>query len=247
MTMKCEDYRQAIMTDRTLMRAGSAAHLIRCPSCRGFGEEVRSLDDRIRAALAISVPPLALPDLPLIDGAVPRTVAMRRTRSESATVVGWLGIAAAFAAAAVLGTRLLTQDVNVPALSSQLIAHMEHEQASRRITSVGVPQRELATVAGASIRSMDTGDNLVTYARTCIINDRPVPHLVVQGESGPVTLILMPEEPIDDAVSLAGENVHGVIIPVGKGSIAVIGDRPAQLREIDRIGERLRDSVTWRI
>ena len=133
------------------------------------------------------------------------------------------------------------------ALSSQLIAHMEDEQASRQVTSIGVSEQELATVAGASIVSMDTGDNLVTYVRTCIINNRPVPHLVIQGESGPVTLVLMAEEAIDDTVSLTGESVHGVIIPVGKGSVAVIGDRPSQLREIDQIGQRLRQSVTWRI
>lgn len=197
--------------------------------------------------MAIDVPPLVLPDLPLHDGTAPRSVAMPRARAASTTVSAWFGMAAALAVVAVLATRLLTPDVSMPALSSQLIAHMEHEQASRQVTSIGVSEQELATVAGASIVSMDTGDNLVTYVRTCIINNRPVPHLVIQGESGPVTLVLMAEEAIDDTVSLTGEAVHGVIIPVGKGSVAVIGDRPAQLREIDQIGQRLRHSVTWRI
>jgi hypothetical protein len=45
---------------------------------------------------------------------------------------------------------------------------------------------------------------------------------------------------------LSGENVHGVIVPVGNGSVAIIGEREEQLREIDEIGERIVESVSWK-
>ena len=94
---------------------------------------------------------------------------------------------------------------------------------------------------------MDRGVGLITYAMSCVINGRTVPHLVVQGDEGPITLILLSEEPVDHPISLSGENVRGVIVPVGSGSIAIIGQREGQLAEVDRIGDRLARSVEWTI
>jgi hypothetical protein len=69
-----------------------------------------------------------------------------------------------------------------------------------------------------------------------------VPHLVIQGEHGPVTILLMPDEYIAEAVSIDGENIKGVILPIGKGSIAIIGDSEERL---DKIQEKVVDSVAW--
>jgi len=115
------------------------------------------------------------------------------------------------------------------------------------VTSVAVPQRELYEVIHPKVSAMDPGIGLVSYAQSCVINGNTVPHLVIQGESGPVTLILMPEEEIDAAIPLSGEHVHGVIVPVGSGSVAIIGERSEQLEEIDEIGQRIVKSVEWQI
>ncbi len=85
---------------------------------------------------------------------------------------------------------------------------------------------------------------LVTYAQSCIINGKTIPHLVIQGEKGPITLLLMPEEMIDGAMTLDGKGVNGVIIPMGNGSIAIIGERDEPLDEIE---QRIIDSVEWSI
>jgi hypothetical protein len=70
---------------------------------------------------------------------------------------------------------------------------------------------------------------------------------VIQGRSGPVTLILLADETIDAPIPLSGDNVHGVLLPVGSGSIAVIGQREDQLDEIGQIGRKLAESVEWTI
>ena len=59
-----------------------------------------------------------------------------------------------------------------------------------------------------------------------------------------MTLLLMPDEAIDGAVSLEEEGVNGVILPVGDGSIAIIGESEERLDEIE---EQVVDSVTWTI
>jgi hypothetical protein len=35
-------------------------------------------------------------------------------------------------------------------------------------------------------------------------------------------------------------------VPVGSGSVAIIGEHAEQLNEIDAIGQRMVESVTWR-
>ena len=65
---------------------------------------------------------------------------------------------------------------------------------------------------------------------------------VIQGEQGPVTILLLPDEAIVDAVPIEGESINGVILPVGGGSIAIIGEAGERLEEIQ---ERVTKSVTW--
>jgi hypothetical protein len=89
---------------------------------------------------------------------------------------------------------------------------------------------------------MDHSAGLITYAQSCEIGGREVPHLVIQGERGPVTILLMPEEMVDSPQSLMGDNVNGVILPVGDGSIAIIGESDERL---ERIEAQVLKSVSW--
>ena len=52
----------------------------------------------------------------------------------------------------------------------------------------------------------------------------------------------MPDEKIAEATTLDGENVKGIIIPVGDGSIAIVGDRNEPLEAIKK---NVVNSVTW--
>jgi hypothetical protein len=124
---------------------------------------------------------------------------------------------------------------------------MDHEESSRQVTSVPVSDRTLDAVVDPEVSAMDPDIGLITYAMSCVINGHTVPHLVVQGKQGPITLILLPDEEVGEAIPLSGDNVHGVLLPVGSGSIAVIGEREEQLGEIDEVGRRLSETMEWNI
>jgi hypothetical protein len=97
-------------------------------------------------------------------------------------------------------------------------------------------------VVPASLASFERGTSLITYAQSCVINGNEVPHLVIQGQYGPVTILLMPEERVSESTPLDGETVKGVILPVGNGSIAIIGDREEPLEPIQK---NVVNSVAW--
>ena len=101
----------------------------------------------------------------------------------------------------------------------------------------------LNTVVSSDVADLG-GVGLITYAWSCIIHGKTVPHLILQGKQGPITLLLMPDEEVERATTLQGVGIKGVILPVGRGSIAIIGERDEVLENYER---QIIDSVKWSI
>ena len=234
--MNCEDYRQAIAAEPSY--DGGEGHVSACADCRAFRDEMRTLDGRISRALAITVPELRVPDLPHIDttGVVP----LAARRRFGAPV--WLAVAATLVLAAFVGIRLIGGNVTYPTLADEIIAHLDHEPYALRVTDEPVDDRRLAKVVPANVAAMNHDAGLITYAQTCVINGRNIPHLVIQGEQGPVTILLLPDEAVGSPVPIEGESINGVILPVGGGSVAIIGGRD---EKFEAIKQNVVNSVTW--
>lgn len=243
--MNCENYRDAIATDPSESFAGGAEHAAGCQSCSAYKAEIRALDDRIRNALTIDVPELKIPQLAPI-GKDDNVVSLPIKRGPRFTTPAWIGIAAGFALVAIIGVQFMGNRTSVDdqSLAEQVLAHVDHEPWSLEVTDVAVSDERFNRVVNPSIGTMDRDVGLVSYAQTCIINGRAIPHLVIQGEKGPVTLLLMPDEMVSGAVPLSGQSVDGVILPHGEGSIAIIGVREERIEEL---GLRVVDSVEWSI
>jgi hypothetical protein len=237
--MNCEDFKQAIAADPTASFEG-AEHAAGCTDCAVFQADMQALDARIGKALAIDVPELTMPELPPVeDDNVANLPFTRRGRAPA-----WLAIAASFALAAVIVTQYLGDPVVYESLADEIVAHLDHEPYALKVTDEAVSERRFSRVVNESVGTMDRNVGLITYAQSCVINGKTVPHLVMQGEAGPITLLLMPDEMVDMAQQIDGEGINGVILPVGNGSIAIIGEREENLTEVE---QRVIESVEWRI
>jgi len=234
--MNCEDYRQQIAADPTF--DGGAGHLSDCAECRVFRTEMQSLNVKIAKAMQVQVPELSLPELPDIDTANVESITARKPLARPA----WFALAASVVLATVIGARMFGIGVTYDSLADEVLAHLDHEPAALRVTRTPVADARLAKVVPTNVAQLDHSAGLISYAQSCKINGKTVPHLVIQGEQGPVTILLMPEEALAEAVSLDGENIHGVILPVGNGSIAIIGARDEKL---ERIEKSVVSSVMW--
>lgn len=233
--MNCDEYRQAIAADPSF--EGGSDHLDECADCQAYRREMLELDDKIRHALAIDVPLLELPDLPRIDAS--NVAVMPRGRLSPPV---WTAMAAAVVLAVFVGVRMTGIGDHYDSLGEQLLAHLDHEPYALRVSDVPVSDARLASVVPASVAQLDHSAGLITYVQSCRINGRDVPHLVIQGEHGPVTVLLMPHEMVDGPQSITGQSVNGVILPVGDGSIAIFGERGESLQQIER---KILESVTW--
>lgn len=233
----CEEYREAIAAEPSF--DGGAAHLSDCASCQSFRQEMLALDAQIARALTLSVPELDLPELSDVDTSNVTALPQRRFGAPA-----WLAAAATVTLAAFIGVQMFGGSLSNDALAEQILAHIDHEPFSFRETTNAVSDERLARVIPTTVATMDHSAGLITYAQSCTINGNRVPHLVIQGERGPITILLMPDEKVSTARSFFGESVNGVILPVGDGSIAIIGEEGESL---ERIEERVKNSVTWDI
>ena len=259
--MNCDKYREGVAAEPSSTDGDS--HELQCASCREYRKDMQAFDRNIAEALALPVPDLVLPDLPDIESLEnvqsdsditnsdkpgydepsndkSKVVTLHKPRRIMAPT--WLAIAAAVSFAAIIGVRVYDNSVSYDSLADEILAHLDHEPHAMRVTDEAVPDRRLTRVVPADVAVMDHDAGLITYAEVCIINGNKVPHLVVQGERGPVTILLMPDETIKEPVEIQGDNIGGVLLPVGDGSIAIIGDMEENL---ERIQNEVKVSVTW--
>ena len=201
-------------------------------------KKLQALDLKIAKALQIDVPELRMPELPDIDETNVTSLPIRKRSMKPV----WFAIAATVVLATSITLRTSSLFQSYDSLAEEVLAHLDHEPGALRVIDVAVTDGHLARAVPASLAVFDRHTALITYARSCVINGHDVPHLVIQGQHGPVTILLMPEEKIAEAMPLDGENVKGVILPVGNGSIAIIGDRDEALEPIQK---NVMNSVTW--
>jgi hypothetical protein len=234
--MNCTDYKNALTAEPGFH--DESGHAESCADCQAYRVEILALDEKLVAAMEFSVPELHMPDLPDIE--TENVVSLSSRRATPRPV--WYAMAATVLLAAFVGIRMLGLGVTYGTLEEQVLAHVDHDPSALLPSGTPVSVRQLSRAVPENVATMNHDTGLITYAESCSINGRTVPHLVIQGARGPITILLMPEEPLAEATTLDGVNIKGIILPVGNGSIAIIGDREEQL---DQVKENVLDSVMW--
>ena len=185
-----------------------AAHLQTCAACRQFHAETLALDGRLRAAL----------ELPLTG-----------FRKRSQPAARRFALAASVVLAMILGGGFWLLSPK-PALASDVLEHVSHEPGSWGAQQV-LSAAALAGVLQKAGVQFDTSMPVV-YAQPCVFRGRVSPHLVVQTENGPMTVMLLAHQKVDARQEFSEDGYHGVLLPAGEGSIAVLtqnGQVPAKI------------------
>ena len=228
--MDCLEFRRLAGADPQHPDAAVLEHAAGCPRCAGYLRQTLELDRHILAALSVPVP--------LVAG---------RAKSAAASVSGldrrrWYALAASIVAGVLVGSLLW---VGGPrnSLAQDVLAHMDHEPEAFVVTTTPADDAVLGRVLERGGIRLRPEVGTVSYANSCPFRGRTVPHLVVQTDGGPVTVMVLRNEPLDAPVRFAEDRFTGTIVPAGPGSIAVIGGSDA---ELEQITERVLAAVDWR-
>ena len=152
----------------------------------------------------------------------------------------WASLIGSVLAGAVVGAWLWSGGRG-NSLADDVLSHIEDEMAA--VAAGGpAPAASVSRVLEQGGIRLRPGSGQVLYANTCRFRGRSVPHLVLQSEDGPVTVLVLRDEPVDAAESFTARGFSGRIEPAGPGSIAVVGAAGADL---ERIAAQVRAAVEW--
>jgi hypothetical protein len=198
----CKHARLQIGGEPQALSGDVAQHIATCTACSKFRDETLAMEGRLRSAL----------ELPLHHFRdSPRKVAPRRFALAASIVLALLVGG---------GVWLLRPQ---PALAAEIVEHVRHEPGSWGTREPVPPGTLAAVLAKAGVRY-----NLrlpVTYASPCLFRGHIVPHLVVQTDRGPVTVMVLSHEHVKAQVEFIEGEYHGVVYPAGSGSIAVLAPK----------------------
>jgi hypothetical protein len=226
--LTCIEYRNLIGGDPARREPAIAAHRLACRGCADFSREVEGLDRRLAAALAV----------PLPEGLAHRVV-LRATAETVPSATRWAVAAAAAFAFVVAGAVWLApirQQPTASSLGAEVIAHAQHEPASWGPGIEPVSSASLRNVlARGEVALLDEARlGVVSYATVCPLHGRQVPHLTVQSVAGPAMVLLLPDEPLAREQALDADGLRGVLVPVGRGSIAIVAADPRAIEAVRR-------------
>ena len=130
-------------------------------------------------------------------------------------------------------------------LLADVMTHVDHEPAALAFPAAAVSEDSFSGVMQAAGISMSPIDGKVTYVKLCPFRGEMVAHFALSGSSGPVTVMLLPNEQVDKPMMVDEEGFQGTIAPLSiGGSIAVVGEPGEDIQDIQN---RVADAVRWRL
>lgn len=204
--MHCEDFRVAVGAEPTTTHTDIATHAGTCMECAGYRRRLQALDRAILSALRTRA-----------DELHPSA----RLRS----IVGrpaWR-IAAGLVLSIALGG-LIWMSGTRSSFADEVIAHAQQEPTSLIHTLDVVPDADLAAVLEREGLRLRSGLMRISYAQGCRFHGAFAPHLVVQSDQGPVTVLVLPHERARTTI----ERIHtsgfdAVILPAARGVLVAVG------------------------
>ena len=235
----CNHYRRALMAQPHDTDPALREHREGCHDCNLYAERLLKFESRLERAMRVALPARA-DSPPLHLGSrqpAPRSTVHRRR---------WLALAASFLLAAVVAGGLW---LSVPgrSLAADVVTHMAEEPEAWRRTDVPVEGPALEAVLNDSHLRLAAGPGIVSYAASCGFRGHHVPHLVIQTESGPVTVMVLVHERASKTMPFDEQGYRGVIVPVaGHGSLAVLTrGKAVDPSAIERIALEVQGSIVW--
>lgn len=211
----CLAFRRRIGAEPGCRDRAILAHEAECAACAGFARAGQALERRLHAALTVPVPEQ------LAARVIWRQVSRRRRPR--------LALAAGVLLAAALGLLVPYRLPPAPAglLPADVIAHIRHEPAllalPMRVRVAPAQVRRVLTSAG--VESADPFPDAM-HAGLCLFHDRLVPHLVIEVAGEAVSVLLFPDETVTAPREIHVDGYEGILVPHGRGSMAIVAPRP---------------------
>ena len=249
--MNCLEFRRISLSEPNTRDEEYLAHRAECEDCTRYADSVGAVDKKIKDALHIPVPEDLTTRIKLRQLMQDEQVATRFQPWQ------WAAAASIFIVvvlSGVFGYQIYSTNQYVDRLSVAAVDHTRLErQGDHFVAAHEDPakqqQRFKQVFAAFGGKVMD--DTLaelgpIIHVQVCALKhiDRPVAHVLIQGDTGLVTIYYVHGHKLRERKSFNLGRYRGMLIPVGNGNIAIIADPKEPLPPI---AEKLEQTVVWQI
>jgi len=218
--MNCLEFRSRLSTNPRDHGAEGLAHRATCPACAAFAQQALRFEAHLAEAARLPVPPTLAARL-VLNQTIHHT-RRRHMFAVAATVLLVLGAGA--------GAWQLWRPVP---LEEIVVKHVLEERELLAATGTVSPA-QVASVLRASGLASRAEIGKVRYAGVCPIGRHAGGHLVLSGDHGPITVLLLPREPVAASRHFGRDGFRGVIVPAGHGSMAILGEPGEELAPVEQ-------------
>jgi hypothetical protein len=208
--MNCEEFRTIVGAEPNSTRPEVLAHSASCAECARYRQEMQAMDRLIYRALSVDAP-------------AEKTAAQVLSLQKPYASRIWQ-MAASVLVTVLVGATALWLLTPRESFAEEAITHMRHEQESLVRTSETVDSSRLDQILKAARLRLKPGVAQVSYARSCPFRGQQIPHLVVQTEQGPVTVLVVTDAPTQPRERINEDGIQGVILPAPRGVIVGMGE-----------------------
>jgi hypothetical protein len=171
----------------------------------------------------------------------PALARLAEARRKSAAVrPRWASLTGSILAGVIVGAWLWSSGPG-NSLADDVLSLVEDEAAAL-VAGRPAPEETVSRVLEQGGIRLRPGAEEVLYANVRRFRGRPVPHMVLRTEAGPVTLLVLRHEPVDAAEDFTGGGFSGRIVPSGPGSLAVVATDGT---DIGQVATRMQAAIEW--
>jgi len=231
----CIEFRRRLLTDPGLEDLEFAEHWRACPDCGEAVERSARCERRLRQAVTVDVP----------ENLASR-ILLKQSFDYQAERPWWRTRRAYALAAGVL--------LMVGLISLGLSPYLDQQRLNEELVALvnGAPYALAAgkPVSGSEISAalapvgLDLAADIgnVTYVGRCMVRGKVLGHIVVQGETAPVTVFLIGEQLVAERTTIRSNRYSGIVLRQGAGTIVIVGTTGESLEKIEA---RVRSAIRW--
>jgi hypothetical protein len=233
--MNCIEFRRILLADPGAVDAAFAEHRRSCAECADAVERSTRFEQCLREAVSIDVPENLASSILL------------KQSFQSQTQPSWWRSPRTYALAAsmllVVGLAYmgLTTHLEQRRLSEEFVALIN---GAPYALSTRKPVSSSEISAALEPAGLDLAGTIgdVTFVGRCIVRGKISGHIVLQGDTAPVTVFLIKEKLIADRATIQSDHYSGIVLAQGTGTIAIVSSPGEALEKIEA---RVRSAIRW--
>lgn len=126
------------------------------------------------------------------------------------------------------------QETDTP-LTQEILRHVYAEERflnSGEHVSLADVNSRMSSVIKAQLESSPATDAMqVHFSKDCWIAQQAAMHLIISGDTGPVSVMMIPSQMVEKETTFSDDRFTGTITPMGNGTLVVLGNRKEPMRK----------------